>query len=58
MASLALWPAGLALAGPLAEWLGVTTTAWISVALGSVAAFWVLLVRDVWRMRTRAGPAA
>jgi MFS family permease len=58
MASLALWPAGLALAGPLAEWLGVTTTAWITVALGSVAAFWVLLVRDVWRMRTRAGPAA
>ncbi len=29
MASLALWPVGLALAGPLAEWLGVTTTAWI-----------------------------
>jgi MFS family permease len=59
MASLALWPAGLALAGPLAETLGVTTTSWISFALGSVAAFWVLGVRDVWRMRThvRAGPA-
>jgi len=60
MASLALWPVGLALAGPLAEWLGVTTTAWISVALGSVAGLWVLAVRDVWRMRSRvdAGPAA
>jgi MFS family permease len=60
MASLALWPVGLALAGPFAEWFGVTTTAWISVALGSVAAFWVLAVRDVWRMRSRvdAGPAA
>ncbi len=60
MASLALWPVGLALAGPLAEWLGVTTTAWISVGLGSVAAFWVLAVGDVWRMRSRvdAGKAA
>jgi len=60
MASLALWPAGLALAGPLAEAFGVTTTSWISAVLGSVAAFWVLGVRDVWRMRTRvrAGPAA
>ncbi len=53
MASLALWPAGLALAGPLAQWLGVTTTSWLSVILGSVAAFWVLGVRDVWRMRSR-----
>lgn len=59
MASLALWPAGLALAGPLAEWFGVTTTSWLSFALGTVAAFWVLGVRDVWRMRThvRPGPA-
>ena len=55
MASLALWPAGLALAGPLAESLGVTTTSWLSVVLGSVAAFWVLGVRDVWRMRSRVG---
>ena len=59
MASLALWPAGLALAGPLAEWFGVTMTSWLSFALGTVAAFWVLGVRDVWRMRThvRPGPA-
>jgi MFS family permease len=56
MASLALWPAGLALAGPLAESLGVTTTSWISFGLGSIAAFWVLGVRDVWRMRTRESP--
>jgi MFS family permease len=56
MASLALWPAGLALAGPLAEWLGVTTTAWISFGLGSVAAFWVFAVRDVREMRGRVRP--
>ncbi|HQJ97360.1 MAG TPA: MFS transporter [Thermoleophilia bacterium] len=53
MSSLALWPAGLALAGPLAESLGVTTTSWLSFGLGTLAAFWVLGVRDVWRMRTR-----
>jgi MFS family permease len=58
MASLALWPAGLAVAGPLAEWLGVTTASWIAVALGSVAAFWVLGVRDVWTMRPRVLPDA
>jgi len=60
MASMALWPVGLAVAGPLAEWFGVTTTSWISAGLGAVAALWVLGVRDVWRMRTRvrAGPAA
>jgi MFS family permease len=53
MSALALWPVGLALAGPFAEWFGVTTTAWIMVALGTVATFWVLGVRDVWRMRWR-----
>lgn len=58
MASMALWPAGLALAGPLAEWFGVTTTAWITAGLGSVAAFWVLAVRDVWSMRSRVLPDA
>jgi MFS family permease len=60
MASMALWPVGLAVAGPLAEWFGVTTTSWISAGLGAVAALWVLGVRDVWRMRTRvrAGPTA
>ena len=58
MASLALWPAGLAVAGPLAEAFGVTTTSWIAVALGSVAAFWVLGVRDVWTMRSRVLPDA
>jgi len=60
MASMALWPVGLAVAGPLAEWFGVTTTSWISAGLGAVAALWVLGVRDVWRMRTRVrvGPTA
>ena len=62
MASLALWPAGLALAGPLAERFGVVTVAWGSGLLGLVAALWVLLVRDVWRLRpapahAAAGPA-
>ena len=58
MASLSLWPAGLALAGPLAELLGVTTTAWLSFAIGTVAAFWVFLVPDVWRMRSTLGRPA
>ena len=67
MASLALWPVGLAVAGPLAEEFGVTTMCWVTGGLGLLAAFWVLLVRDVWRLRPApvrvaaaagAGPAA
>lgn len=58
MASMALWPAGLALAGPLAEAFGVGTTAWISAGLGLAASLWVLAVPDVWRMRARTRPAA
>lgn len=54
MASMALWPAGLAVAGPLAEAYGVTTMAWISGVLGLFATFWVLLVKDVWRLRPAA----
>ena len=54
MASMALWPAGLALAGPLAQAFGVGTMCWITGGLGLVAAFWVLLVKDVWRLRPAA----
>ena len=54
MASLALWPVGLAVAGPLAEEFGVTTMCWVTGGLGLLAAFWVLLVKDVWRLRPAA----
>jgi MFS family permease len=51
MASLALWPVGLALAGPLVAALGFTTAAWLSGTLGLAASLWVLGVKDVWRLR-------
>jgi MFS family permease len=50
MASLALWPAGLAVAGPLTQAFGVTTMCWLTGGLGVIASFWVLLVKDVWRL--------
>jgi len=58
MSAMALWPVGLALAGPLAESFGVTTTSWVAAGLGAVASLWVLGVRDVWRMRSRVRPDA
>lgn len=54
MSSLALWPVGLALAGPLAQAFGVTTMCWVTGILGVAAAYWVLLVKDVWRLRPAA----
>jgi MFS family permease len=54
MSSLALWPVGLAVAGPLAQAFGVTTMCWVTGVLGLFAAFWVLLVKDVWRLRPAA----
>ena len=57
MSSLALWPAGLAVAGPLAQAFGVTTMCWITGGLGLVASLWVLLVKDVWRLRPATVPA-
>jgi len=54
MASLALWPAGLAVAGPLAQAFGVTAMCWATGILGLVATFWVLLVKDIWRLRPAA----
>src|SRR5665648_382875 len=62
MSSLALWPAGLAIAGPLAQAFGVTALCWASAGLGLVASLWVLFVKDVWRLRPAtalvAAPAA
>ncbi|HZL63464.1 MAG TPA: hypothetical protein VFD50_00755 [Thermoleophilia bacterium] len=58
MSSLALWPAGLAVAGPLAQAFGVTTVCWVSAGLGLVASVWVLFVKDVWRLRPAAALAA
>ena len=57
MASLALWPAGLAVAGPLAQAFGVTTLCWVSAGLGLAASVWVLFVKDVWRLRPAAALA-
>jgi MFS family permease len=57
MASLALWPVGLAVAGPLAERFGVITMCWVTGGLGVFAAFWVLFVKDVWRLRPAAALA-
>jgi hypothetical protein len=58
MASLALWPAGLAVAGPLAQAFGVTAVCWASAGLGLAASLWVLFVKDVWRLRPAAALAA
>ena len=51
-----LWPVGLVLAGPIAQLMGVTDALWLSAVLGLVCSVWVLLVKDVWRLR--AEPAA
>jgi MFS family permease len=51
MASLALWPAGLALAGPLAQAYGVTAVCWGSAIAGIAVSLWVLFVKDIWRLR-------
>lgn len=58
MASTALWPAGLAVAGPLAQQFGVIPMCWLSAGLGLAASLWVLLVRDVWRLRPASVLAA
>ncbi|NLT93797.1 MAG: MFS transporter [Actinobacteria bacterium] len=54
MSSLALWPVGLAVAGPLAEAFGVVPMCWVSGILGIFASYWALLVKDVWRLRPAA----
>lgn len=57
MCSLALWPVGLALAGPVTAAIGLTTTCWLSAGLGLAASLWVLTLRDVRRLRTRLASA-
>jgi hypothetical protein len=51
MASMALWPLGLALAGPLADAVGVQIACALTAGIGIVCALWVLLVPDVRQMR-------
>ncbi len=46
-----LWPLGLVLAGPVAQLMGVTDALWLSGGLGLALSLWVLLVKDVWRLR-------
>ena len=53
-----LWPLGLVLAGPIAQLMGVTDALWLSAGLGLVCSLWVLLVKDVWRLRARPPAAA
>jgi len=47
LGSLALMPVGYALAGPIAELLGVRATLWSAAAVTAAATLPVLLVRDV-----------
>jgi MFS family permease len=58
MVSGGLWPVGLILAGPVAELAGLQTTLWLSAVLGVALGIWVLLLKDVWRVRGEATPAA
>jgi MFS family permease len=51
MTSGGLWPLGLVLAGPIAELMGISAALWLSAGLGLVLSLWVLLVKDVWRLR-------
>jgi MFS family permease len=55
MSSLALWPVGLAISGPLVAALGFTTAAWLSGTVGLACSLWVLGVKDVWRLRPAPG---
>jgi MFS family permease len=56
MVSGGLWPVGLVLAGPLAEVMGLSTALWLSAILGIVFGIWVLLLPDVWRVRSTTTP--
>jgi MFS family permease len=53
-ASMALWPAGLALAGPVTGLVGVTTACWLSGTLGIACSLWVLAVPAVRQLRPAA----
>jgi len=51
MMSGGLWPLGLVLAGPIAQLMGISAALWLSAGLGIAFSLWVLLVKDVWRLR-------
>ncbi len=51
MTGTGLWPVGLVLAGPVSGVLGVTSSLWLAGGLGLLMGLWVLLVKDVWRVR-------
>jgi len=51
MTSGGLWPLGLVLAGPIAQLMGISAALWLSAGLGIAFSLWVLLVKDVWRLR-------
>jgi hypothetical protein len=53
LGSLALVPIGLALAGPVAELIGVSATLWGAAAIGTAVSLAVLLVRDVRTLERR-----
>jgi MFS family permease len=53
LGSLALVPIGLALAGPVAELIGVRATLWGAAAIGTAVSLAVLLVRDVRTLERR-----
>ena len=54
LGSLALAPLGMAVAGPIADWLGVAEALWIDVAVIVVATAAVLLVPEVRNLRSTA----
>ena len=55
LGSLAFYPAGLALAGPLADLLGITTVLWISAGVAILVSVFQLSWRDV-RAPREMGP--
>ena len=57
LGSFAFVPIGLAVAGPLAEAIGVDATLWLTFALINVTTLAVLTVPDVRRLRRRAAEA-
>jgi MFS family permease len=56
--SIGLVPVGYALAGPVAEAIGVRATLWGAAAIGVAVTLAVLLVRDVRTLERRDAPAA
>ena len=56
LGSIGLVPVGYALAGPVAEAVGVRTTLWGAAAIGVAVTFAVLFVHDVRRVERRLTP--